>query len=239
MSLDVNLRDLATAIGTGEKQVRQWLNGNMTDLSTLTTTAKTSLVAAINELDSAIDTLSSAEGGATINDGATSGSQVWSSLKTNTEIATAIAALVDSAPGTLNTLNEIAAALQDDPAVITALQTSVGNRVRFDAAQTLTGPQQTQARSNIGAGTSNFSGAYGDLSGKPTLGTAAAAATADFATAAQGALAANAVPQTRTVNAKALTSNISLTAADVGAASATDVGPTSTDYVAIYNTAKA
>ena len=38
-----------------------------------------------------------------------------------------------------------------------------------------------------------FSGAYADLSGKPSLGTAAAAATGDFATAAQGALAASAL----------------------------------------------
>ena len=38
-----------------------------------------------------------------------------------------------------------------------------------------------------------FSGAYADLSGVPTLGTAAAAAVADFATAAQGALADSAV----------------------------------------------
>ena len=37
-------------------------------------------------------------------------------------------------------------------------------------------------------------GAYSDLSGKPTLGTAAAAATTDFATAAQGAKADNAAP---------------------------------------------
>ena len=38
-----------------------------------------------------------------------------------------------------------------------------------------------------------FSGDYDDLSNKPTLGTAAAAATGDFATAAQGALAASAL----------------------------------------------
>ena len=40
-----------------------------------------------------------------------------------------------------------------------------------------------------------FSGAYADLSGKPSLGTAAAAATGDFATAAQGALAASALQE--------------------------------------------
>jgi hypothetical protein len=38
-------------------------------------------------------------------------------------------------------------------------------------------------------GTSSFSGAYADLTGKPTLGTAAAADVADLATAAQGAKA--------------------------------------------------
>jgi methyl coenzyme M reductase subunit D len=36
-------------------------------------------------------------------------------------------------------------------------------------AQTLTDAQKTQARTNIGAGTSNFSGAYDDLTGKPTI----------------------------------------------------------------------
>ena len=38
-----------------------------------------------------------------------------------------------------------------------------------------------------------FSGAYGDLTGTPTLGTAAATASTDYATAAQGALAASAL----------------------------------------------
>lgn len=36
-------------------------------------------------------------------------------------------------------------------------------------AQTLTDEQKTQARSNIGAGTSNFSGSYNDLSNKPNI----------------------------------------------------------------------
>ena len=36
-------------------------------------------------------------------------------------------------------------------------------------AQTLTNAQKTQARANIGAGTSNFSGSYNDLSNKPNI----------------------------------------------------------------------
>lgn len=39
------------------------------------------------------------------------------------------------------------------------------------AAQTLTTEQKTQARTNIGAGTSNFSGSYTDLTDKPTIPT--------------------------------------------------------------------
>lgn len=42
-------------------------------------------------------------------------------------------------------------------------------------------------------GTSNFSGAYAALTGKPTLGTAAATASTDYATAAQGAKADSAL----------------------------------------------
>lgn len=50
------------------------------------------------------------------------------------------------------------------------------------------------------------------------LGSAAYAQTSDFATAAQGVLAANAVPNSRTVNGKQLNTNITLTTSDIGAA---------------------
>ena len=45
------------------------------------------------------------------------------------------------------------------------------------------------ARTNLGLGTVANTNSYSDLDNRPTLGTAAAAATTDFATAAQGALA--------------------------------------------------
>lgn len=44
------------------------------------------------------------------------------------------------------------------------------NDVKY-TAQTLSDTQKAQARTNIGAGTSNFSGAYNDLTGKPTVDT--------------------------------------------------------------------
>ena len=66
-------------------------------------------------------------------------------------VSLAIAGLVDSAPGALNTLNELALALQNNPNFATEIATSLGNRVRVDAAQTFSAPEQTQGRSNIGA----------------------------------------------------------------------------------------
>lgn len=62
-----------------------------------------------------------------------------------------VAALVASAPGTLDTLDELAAALADDPNFATTMATALGNRIRVDAAQSFTGGEKTQARANIGA----------------------------------------------------------------------------------------
>ena len=57
----------------------------------------------------------------------------------------------------------------------------------------LTSADSAAARTAIGAGTSSFSGVYSDLSGKPVLGTAAATAATDYATAAQGTKADSAL----------------------------------------------
>ena len=62
-----------------------------------------------------------------------------------------IASITDSAPGTLDTLNELAAALGDDANFASTTATSLGNRLRVDtAAQGLTGTQQTNALTNLG-----------------------------------------------------------------------------------------
>ena len=103
-------------------------------------------------------------------------------------------ALTAASPATLDTLAEIAAALGADPNFAATMTAALAARVRFDAAQSLTVGEQAQARSNIGAGTSSFTGDYADLTGKPTLGTAAATAATDYATAAQGAKADAAIP---------------------------------------------
>lgn len=146
MSLSTNVTNLATRVATEAKALRTLINGNAADLAALTTTAKSNLVAAINELQSEIAASSG------INDATTTTTSTWSSSKINTEIGTATAALVDSAPGTLDTLNELAAALGDDANFATTINTALGNRVRVDtAAQGLNSTQQGNARTNIDA----------------------------------------------------------------------------------------
>lgn len=55
MSLQTRISDLITAVGTDYKQIRTWITGSSSgDLTGLTTTDKTSLLAAINEVDASV-----------------------------------------------------------------------------------------------------------------------------------------------------------------------------------------
>ena len=60
-------------------------------------------------------------------------------------------ALTSASPETLDTLAEIATALGADPNFAATMTAALAARVRFDAAQSLSVPQQDQARTNIGA----------------------------------------------------------------------------------------
>lgn len=71
-------------------------------------------------------------------------------IATTAFVQAATAALVASAPGTLDTLNELAAALGDDPNFATTIATALSNRLRFDASQTLTNTQKLQGIDNLG-----------------------------------------------------------------------------------------
>lgn len=172
MSLELNLRNLVQRIANEVKALRTLINGNQSDLSSLATVQKANLVAALNELKTEIDILASSEGGATINDGSPSTAYVWSSSKTSSEISAAIDALVDGAPGLLDTLEELSAALGDDPNFAATTATALGNRVRVDINnQGLTTEQQGNARTNIGAAAASHTHVATDI----TSGTIAAA----------------------------------------------------------------
>ena len=148
MSLATRIIALAQAIGADVKT----LTASQGSLSALNTTTKASLVAAINELR----TLASSAG-AQINDSAGDGDTTvtWSADKIFDSIEAAKLTvkndLVNGAGAALDTLSELAAALGNDPSFAATVAGQIANRVRFDDAQTLTNPQQAQARSNIGA----------------------------------------------------------------------------------------
>lgn len=159
MSLDSNIIALATAIGADIKL----LHGKIGDLTSLPTTAKGNLVAAIIELHGMLGS-----GGVEIDDGAGNGDTgvTWSADKIFDSIELAKQAVKDSildgAGAALDTLKELADALNNDPNFSTTIATQISNRVRYDAAQTLTTAQRLQACQNIGIGDpeANFVAAY-------------------------------------------------------------------------------
>lgn len=80
---------------------------------------------------------------------------VWSADKSVTFVTAAVATLEASLMGGAGEAYDTFKELQDliiaDQSGLAALAADIQNRVRFDAAQTLTAPQKTQARDNIGA----------------------------------------------------------------------------------------
>ena len=68
------------------------------------------------------------------------------------------------------TFGELSSTAPSGVTFLTDVRTIASNAVSYDT-QTLTDAQKAQARSNIGAGTSSFSGSYNDLSNKPTIPT--------------------------------------------------------------------
>ena len=136
------ITSLAQAIAADIKR----LTTDQGTLTALTTTDKTSLVKAINELKSSITNATS------INDTSTSTSATWSSQTINTSINNAVSSLVDGAGTTLDTLKELAAALGNDVNFATTIATQMGKRVRVDAAQTFTVIEQAQGCANLGIG---------------------------------------------------------------------------------------
>jgi hypothetical protein len=99
---------------------------------------------------------------------------------TQSYVNTQVSNLVASAPATLDTLNELAAALGNDPSFATTISTALGNRLRVDInTQGLSATLQGYGRTNLGLGTAATSNT-GDFVAYRTFGTAANSATGDF-----------------------------------------------------------
>jgi hypothetical protein len=108
-------------------------------------------------------------------------------VATTAFVKAAIDALVNAAPGTLNTLEELADAIGDDPNFAASIATALGNRLRVDAAQSLSAGQKAQGQNNLG------------------LGALATATAVGFANIDSGAVASAAEAQAGTADTKLMT----------------------------------
>jgi hypothetical protein len=130
MSLETTLTSCVQRIAT-EFQAVYAGTGSLINLAT---TNKTNLVNAINEVLSRIGS-----------------TQTDLSAELTTRLAALKAEILGGADAAFDTLKELQTYLETNASEISALLTAIGNRVRYDAAQTLTVEQKAQARANIGA----------------------------------------------------------------------------------------
>ena len=141
MSLATRIESLVIRVAQEFNDVR----AKAGNLANLTTTDKSNLVAAINELKAAV--VSSA----VIDDAQIATPTTYSSTKIVSLLDALKTEILGGADAAYDTLVEIQQLLQNGTSGLDALLAAVNNRVRFDAAQSLTVAEQLQARSNIGA----------------------------------------------------------------------------------------
>jgi hypothetical protein len=145
MSLATNLQSAFTRVGTEFKAIRTLIGGSGTaNISALTTTDKTSLVAAINEVKagsagSPPDASSTVKGIVELaTDAETLTGTDTVRATTPANVKAAIDALRTSilgagVPAALDTLDELAAALGDDANFAASVTTALGNKQPLDA----------------------------------------------------------------------------------------------------------
>lgn len=146
MSMETKIVALAQAIGNDVKDI----NGRIGTLADLSTTAKNTLVEAMNELYNLT--------GGIIDDLPQSGAleTTWSSEKIHDTIEAAKSSvkseLIGGASEALDTFKELQDALGNDPSFATTVATSLNNRLRFDDEQVLSAAEKLQACTNLGIG---------------------------------------------------------------------------------------
>lgn len=157
MSLETRIKSALSRVATEFKTLRTLISGSATgDLSGLTTTDKSSLVAAINEASTTGGGGGGGSGDLVSTNNLSDVADPAAALANlggvdSAQVNTQIQAVVGAAPASLDTLQELATALGDDPNFSGTVLSALSNRVRVDAAQSFTAPQQQQGRDNIGA----------------------------------------------------------------------------------------
>ena len=230
---------LAQTIGTDIAQLLAAIG----DLSALTTTEKASLVVALNELKASLSSIDLTK---IIDDNKTTTNLTWSSTQISKAISDAVAALVNGAPEAMDTLKELADVIASNKDAIEALQTIAAGHVKYDAAQTLTTEQKTQARSNIdAASTAEVAAAKkagtdaqttaNDI--KTTVGTLANLKTTAKANLVAAINELKDIADAAKTAANSAKSKATQAQSDIDALKAA-VGDTTTDFVAIYEAAR-
>ena len=149
--LEASHTQIGTDIGGIFKLIAdvQGYQGNLADLST---TAKTNLVAAINELKAQVGSIDLT---ALIDDNNVKLTGTWSSTKISdfvtTKVTDAVAQVTNGAPEALDTLKELADAFTANGSMIDTVLAALAKRVRVDAEQNFTEAEKIMGRSNIGA----------------------------------------------------------------------------------------
>ena len=141
MSLATRIESLVIRVAQEFNDVR----AKAGNLANLTTTDKSNLVAAINELKAAVASST------VIDDAQIAATSTYSSSKIVALLDALKSEILGGADAAYDTLLEIQQLLQSGTSDLDALLAAVNHRVRFDAAQSLTVAEQSQARSNIGA----------------------------------------------------------------------------------------
>ena len=178
-TLNENLKSFAAALGNDYKALKSSISATDNKIGTLAgleTTNKGDIVTAMNELkesivdvqgkaitEEAVDVKLSAKqdkltpgSGITLTGNTISASVDLSALATiasvDDKIKVAVSKLIDGADATLDTFKEVQDMIRSDQTVASALAKTVGKKVDYANAQTLTAAQKLQACTNIGIG---------------------------------------------------------------------------------------
>lgn len=149
MSLTLQLEAAMVTIATDIKDLRNRIGV----LGTLSTTNKTNTVAAINELYTSLNSTTQALNNL-INDALGAGdlTHTWSINQIITYVQNIRSDILGGIPpSTLDSIYELADGIQQNGSSLNLITTSLGYRVRVDAAQNFSVGEQAQGRANIGA----------------------------------------------------------------------------------------
>lgn len=184
-NLVTQITKLAQRAAMEDKAVRALAvatDGKIGDITTLNTTTKTSVVAALNSLKTAIDAIEPSNvTGATINDtmiatDTDSDKNTWSIAMISAQIKTAIDQLVGGAPAALDTLNELATKLASDESIATALATTVAAKAN---AADVYAKTETFTKTEVNSAIADATATLATAASVTTVATAAATAQSD------------------------------------------------------------